>query len=238
MNITKQFIKTLKEVENEMPMPKNTFVENTVFVLGSISFMLGINAFYDIITIPAELSGHKPTVIYAFMFIALAFMLLYFSIRHKAFTPFSCSTLEIEQLERKLKAEGLNLEKCHHKIKRDIEQQRDVWREKFDAFFHVATKGISLFVLTPMGFMFTLLFNTAYKDAVFKNAGELDTEIKGIVSLCIMLLGIVIWALCVYAAVVFLGIPTYEKYRYGRYLTFLEDVEIYYSEAKVDNKEE
>ena len=81
MNITKQFIKTLKEVENEMPMPKNTFVENTVFVLGSISFMLGINVFYDIIGVPAELSGHKPTVIYAFMFIALAFMLLYFSIR-------------------------------------------------------------------------------------------------------------------------------------------------------------
>ena len=238
MNITKQFIKSLKEVENEMPMPKNTSVENKVFAISGTFFVLGIIVSNDLIVFPVELGVCKSTVSSVFIFIALVFMLIYFAIRQKAFQPFSCTALEIKELERKLKNDGLNLEKCHQKIKCDIEQKRDAWREKFDALFHVATKGISFFVLTPMGFMFTLLFNTAYKGAAFENASELDAEIKSIVSLCIMLLGIVLVALLAYALVIFRIIPQLEKCLYGRYLSFLEDVEIYYSEAKADNKEE
>lgn len=238
MNITKQFMVALENVEKNVPAPENSAIDKGLVGLAGLFCFLAVIVSSDGVVFSTQYVVYKTALPIIFITISCILILADYELRRKTYKSFSHTSLEIKELECMLKKDGLNLEKCHLKIKCDIEQQRDMWREKFDAFFHVATKGISLFVLTPMGFMFTLLFNTAYKDVVFKSASELDTEIRGILSLCGMLLVIVITAICIYLAVAFFGIPTYEKYRYGYYLSFLEDVEIYYSEAKVDNKEE
>lgn len=239
MSATKEFMVALQQIETETPKSKNHDAGKTLMAFAGVFFVAAVVMSTDIVARPTQCKECKTILSILFFSITVILMIIEHELRQKSFKAFSCTSEDVKKLECMLMDVGLNLKVSYIKIKHDIELQRDAWREKIDALFHVATKGISLFVLTPAGFMFTLLLNTAYKDMVFNSTDVLSAETLAILSLCGTLFLLVLTALIFYAVISFLAIPAYEKKRYGCYLSFLEDVEVYYGQANnIESKQE
>lgn len=233
MSATKEFMVALQQIETETPKPKDHATGKKLYALAGIFFVAAVVMSTDIAVRSTQCKECKTILSILFFSITVILMIIEHELRQKSFKPFSCISEDVKKLERMLMNDGLNLKESHVKIKQDIKLQRDAWREKMNALFHTATKGVSLFVLTPMGFMFTLLLSTAYKDMVFNSTDVLSAETLAILSLGGTLLLIVLTALLFYAAISYFAIPAYEEKQYGSYLSFLEDVEVYYGKANV-----
>lgn len=230
MEATRQFKIVCSSIDKKYFLSRSLFVPILQFVslaIGALSIAIVLIISF---AVPEEYAIYKIWLV-ALPCVIACLLLRIFGFDCSKRQDYSYTLQTIKLIERNLEKRGVILSESYQKIKGDIQQQRDDWREKIHHILRTGARAVSLCVLAPGGFMFTLLLSTAYKNVVFEDINKLSREMLAIISICMYLLIVVAVMLAIYAIVILVLIPHHEERHYGRYLSLLEDMGIYYGDA-------